>query len=178
MMPRFSAGRGAPRFSAGRGAPMLPNLPRGMAFHIYQAWLQGPHALFRLYEEAFGRQALYGPPDPDVQQRTIDELSEQIGRLQGRNERLQAEVSDLQGHILRLQRRNAELEALVAKDSHNSSRPPSTDPPWAKRTRSLRRPSGKRPGGQPGHAGHTLRLTPKPQRVVTRRPARCRHCSA
>jgi hypothetical protein len=30
-----------------------------MAFQIYQAWLRGPHALFRLFEEAFGRQALY-----------------------------------------------------------------------------------------------------------------------
>jgi hypothetical protein len=45
---------------------MLPNLPRGMAFQIYQAWLQGPSALFRLFEEAFGRQALYGPPDPEM----------------------------------------------------------------------------------------------------------------
>jgi hypothetical protein len=51
---------------------MLPNLPRGMAFQIYQAWLQGPHALFRLFEDSFGRQALYGPPDPDLQQREID----------------------------------------------------------------------------------------------------------
>src|SRR5215208_6536038 len=73
---------------------MPPNLPRGMAFQIYQAWLQGPHALFRLFEDSFGRQALYGPPDPDMQQREIDDLSEQIGRLQARNERLQAEVGD------------------------------------------------------------------------------------
>jgi hypothetical protein len=108
---------------------MLPNLPRGMAFQIYQAWLAGPHALFRLFEDSFGRQALYGPPDPDEQQRTIDELSEEIGRLQGRNERLQAEVGDLQGHILCLQRWNAELEALVArqccKNSRSASIPPS-----------------------------------------------------
>src|SRR5215204_5653573 len=157
---------------------MLPNLPRGMAFQIYQAWLQGPHALFRLFEEAFGRQALYGPPDPDMQQREIDELSEQIGRLQARNERLQAEVGELQGHNLRLQRRNAELEAIVAKDSHNSSRPPSTDPPWAKRTRSLRRPTGKRPGGQAGHLGETLRLTQRPDRTVEHQPQECRGCHA
>jgi len=157
---------------------MLPNLPRGMAFQIYQAWIQGPHALFRLFEEAFGRQALYGPPDPDMQQRTINELSEHIGRLQARSERLQAEVSDLQGHNLRLQRRNAELESLVAKDSHNSSRPPSSDPPWAKRTRSLRRPSGRRPGGQAGHPGETLRLSERPNRVVEHRPRECRSCRA
>jgi transposase len=167
-----------PLIFAGKGAPMLPNLPRGMAFQIYQAWLQGPHALFRLFEEAFGRQALYGPPDPDLQQRTINDLSEQIGRLRARNERLTAEVGDLQGHNLRLQRRNAELEAIVAKDSHNSSRPPSTDPPWAKRTRSLRRPSGKRPGGQAGHHGETLRLSARPHRTVEHRPRECQGCHA
>ena len=149
-----------------------------MAFQIYQAWLQGPSALFRLFEEAFGRQALYGPPDPDMQQREIDDLSEHIGRLQAQNERLRAEVGDLQGHNLRLQRRNAELEALIAKDSHNSSRPPSTDPPWAKRTRSLRRPSGKRPGGQAGHHGETLRLCEWPNRVVEHRPRECQSCRA
>jgi len=157
---------------------MPPNLPPGMAFQFYQAWLQGPHALFRLFEDSFGRQALYGPPDPDMQQRTIADLSEQIGHLQAQNERLQAEVSDLRGHNLRLQRRNAELEALVAKDLHNSSRLPSSDPPWAKRTRSLRRPSGKRPGGQVGHPGETLRLMERPNRTVEHRPRECRGCHA
>jgi transposase len=157
---------------------VLPNLPRGMAFQIYQAWLQGPHALFQLFEEAFGKQALYGPPDPDLQQREIDDLSERIGQLQARNGRLAAEVGELQGHNLRLQRRNEELEALLAKDSHNSSRPPSTDPPWAKRTKSLRRPSGKRPGGQVGHLGETLRLCERPNRTAEHRPRECRSCHA
>jgi hypothetical protein len=77
---------------------MPPNLPRGTAFQTYQAWLQGPHALFRLFEEAFGRQALYGPPGPDQQQRTTDALSEQVGQLKAQVERLQAEASDLRGH--------------------------------------------------------------------------------
>jgi transposase len=64
----------------------------------------------------------------------------------------------------------------VAKDSHNSSRPPSTDPPWAKRTRSLRWPSGRRPGGQAGHLGETLRLSERPDRTVEHRPRECRGC--
>jgi transposase len=70
------------------------------------------------------------------------------------------------------------LEALIAKDSHNSSRPPSTDPPWAKRTKSLRRPSGKRPGGQVGHHGETRWLSDSPNRVVEHRPRECRSCRA
>ena len=137
-----------------------------------------PHALFRLFEETFGRQALYGPPDPDQQQRTIDALSEQVGQLKAQVERLQAEASDLRGRNFQLLRRYAELESLVARDSHNSSRPPSSDPPWAKRTRSLRRPSGKRPGGQAGHRGERLRLCERPDRTVEHWPRQCRGCHA
>jgi transposase len=153
-------------------------LPDSMPWRIYQAYLQGPGALFRLFEEVLGRQTLYGPPDPDQQQRAIDALSEDIDRLKAQVGRLQAEVSELRGRNFQLLRRNAELEALVLKDSHNSSRPPSSDPPWAKRTRSLRRPSGRRPGGQRGHHGETLRLSARPDRVVEHRPRECRGCHA
>src|SRR5215207_5721435 len=157
---------------------MSLRLPDSMPWLIYQAYLQGPSALLRLFEDAFGRHALYGPPDPDQQQRTIDALSEQVGQLKAQNERLKAEASDLRGHNFQLQRRNAEPEALIAKDSHNSSRPPSLDPPWAKRTKSLRRPSGRRPGGQVGHRGVTLKLRAHPDRVVEHRPPECRSCHA
>lgn len=146
-------------------------------FEIYETYQRGPAAVLRLFEEALGTQAIYGPPPPDMQQRTIAALSEDIGRLQRQISRLKAALGEARGEVDWLRRRNTELEQLVTKDSHNSSRPPSSDPPWAKRTKSLRRPSGRRVGGQPGHAGHTLRLTPKPQRVVTHRPERCRHCS-
>jgi len=144
-------------------------------FEIYETCRRGPAAVLRLFEEALGTRAIYGPPDLDQQQRTIDSLSDEIGRLKRQVSRLKAALGEARGEVDWLRRRNTELEKLVTKDSHNSSRPPSSDPPWAKRTRSLRRPSGKRPGGQPGHAGHTLRLTPTPRRVVTHRPARCHH---
>jgi transposase len=146
-------------------------------FEIYESYQRGPAAVFRLFEEALGTLAIYDPPPPDTQQRTIDSLSDEIGRLKRQISRLKAALGEARGEVDWLRRRNTELEKLVAKDSHNSSRPPSTDPPWAKRTKSLRRLSGRRVGGQPGHAGHTLRLTQKPQRVVTHRPARCRHCA-
>lgn len=157
---------------------MSPKLPNAMHWQIYQAYLSGPHALFRLFEQAFGRHTLGGPPDPDRQQSQIDELSAHIARLTARIEKLRAEVSQLRGHNFQLGRRSAELEVLVTKDSHNSWRPPSTDPPWAKRTRSLRQPSGRPPGGQRGHRGETLRLAPRPHRIVEHRPRECRGCHA
>lgn len=146
-------------------------------FEIYETYQRGPAAVLRLFEEALGTRAIYGPPPPDTQQRTIDSLSEDIGRLRRQVSRLKAALGEAQGEVDWLRRRNTELEKLVAKDSHNSSRPPSTDPPWAKRTKSLRRPSGRRVGGQPGHPGRTLRLTQRPHRVITHHPAKCRHCS-
>jgi transposase len=152
-------------------------MPMPTCFEIYETYQRGPAAVLRLFEEALGTRAIYGPPPPDTQQRTIDSLSEDIGRLKRQISRLKAALGEARGEVDWLRRRNTELEQLVTKDSHNSSRPPSSDPPWAKRTKSLRRPSGRRVGGQPGHAGHTLRLTQKPQRVVTHRPARCRHCA-
>jgi transposase len=147
-----------------------------MHWQIYQAYRRGPHALFHLFEEAFGRHALSGPPEPDQQQRTIDALSEDIARFKSQIEKLQAEVRELHCRNFQLGRRNVELEALVTKDSHNSSRPPSTDPPWAKRTKSLHRPSGRRPGGQVGHQGSTLRRSARSNRVVEHQPRECRHC--
>jgi len=146
------------------------------SYEIYQSYLRGPAAIIRLFEQALGTQAIYGTPEPDMQQRTINSLSEEIAKLQHQIARLKQELREARSDNHRLLRRNMELEALVSKDSHNSSRPPSTDPPWTKRTRSVRRPSGRRPGGQVGHPGHTLHLTPKPQRVVIHRPAQCRHC--
>jgi transposase len=146
-------------------------------FEIYETYQRGPAAVLRLFEEALGTRAIYGPPPPDTQQRTIESLSEDIGRLKRQISRLKAALGEARGEVDWLRRRNTELEKLVTKDSHNSSRPPSMDPPWVKRTKSLRRPSGRRVGGQPSHAGHTLRLTQTPQRVVTHRPARCRHCA-
>jgi len=52
------------------------------------------------------------------------------------------------------------LEARLAKNSSNSSKPPSTDIKKSgkrpKKTTSSKKKSGKKPGGQPGHKGSTL----------------------
>jgi transposase len=73
-----------------------------------------------------------------------------------------------------------ELEGRLAKDSHNSNKPPSSDGlnRQLPRTRSLRRRSGKKPGGQLGHPGETLHLveTAAVDEIVEHRPLVCAHC--
>jgi transposase len=88
-----------------------------------------------------------------MQQRAIESLSRKIARLQHQSASLKVELHEVRGENPRRRRRNSELEMLLSKDSHNSSPPPLTDPPWRKRTRSLRRSSGKHPRGQAAHEG-------------------------
>lgn len=73
-----------------------------------------------------------------------------------------------------------QLEARLAKDSHNSSKPPSTDAfkkPTPKPC-NLRQKTGKRPGGQPGHQGNTLTLVDKPDHTQVHAPSTCAGCGA
>lgn len=93
------------------------------------------------------------------------------------NALLRAEVLGLREQVRVLVARVQELEARIAKDSHNSSKPPSSDG-LTRKTKSLRRRSGKKPGGQLGHRGETLHLVATPDLVVEHQPTTCASCQA
>ena len=67
--------------------------------------------------------------------------------------------------VRRLSARVAELEARLSKDSHNSSKPPSSDG-LAKKSSSPSVRSGKKPGGQPGRVGKTLERSVRVDTVI------------
>ena len=73
--------------------------------------------------------------------------------------------------------RLAELERRLGLNSGNSGKPPSSDG-LAKpvRVSSLRAASGKKPGGQKGHPGETLRRTATPDATIDHYPAACAAC--
>ena len=75
--------------------------------------------------------------------------------------------------VQRLTARVEELEGCLSKDSHNSSKPPSSDG-LGKKTHSLREASGKKPGGQSGHLGKTLKRASHADIVIDHPlPRRC-----
>ncbi|HVB74900.1 MAG TPA: IS66 family transposase [Ktedonobacteraceae bacterium] len=67
------------------------------------------------------------------------------------------------------------LEERLKKDSHNSHLPPSSDR-FHRQPKSLRKPSDKPAGGQKGHPGSTLMLSPTPDEVIVHGVEACVHC--
>jgi transposase len=90
--------------------------------------------------------------------------------------RLETLVADQAARIERLEAENAELRRRLGQNPRNSDRPPSSEGLAKPAPKSLRRRSGRKPGGQPGHEGRTLRQVDKPDVVVRHEPNVCAGC--
>jgi transposase len=80
--------------------------------------------------------------------------------------------------IAALAGRVAELEARLGKNSRNSSKPPSSDGLGKPAPKSLRKPTGRKPGKQQGDRGFRLQPRAVPDEVRTHVPTGCHGCGA
>jgi transposase len=92
---------------------------------------------------------------------------------------LRLEQTERENRILR--KENQELKERLSryehpKNSGNSSIPPSKDENRPKRNTSLREKTGRRPGGQTGHKGNTLKMVSNPDIVDEHKPCYCGGC--
>ena len=106
----------------------------------------------------------------------MDARDVQIAQLEKRLEAALARIAQLEEENARLREENRRLKERLGLNSSNSSKPPSSDAPGP--PRQSKRPTGRRPGGQPGHKKHERALLPpeQVQHVVEVVPKECRGC--
>ena len=125
-------------------------------------------------------------------EKSDSEKTEEIGRLNRIIGQKDKEIHSLKIDLANANARIEELEVdnddeddssdtsgKPEKNSRNSSVPPSQESIAARelrRTKSLRKPSGKPSGGQPGHKGSTLQSVSTPDRIIEHKPAYCKCC--
>lgn len=84
-------------------------------------------------------------------------------------------IIDRQGEDIEdLKKRIKALEDRLSQNSSNSSRPPSSD--WPTKKRSLRKKTGRSPGGQKGHRGHNLKMVDSPDSINLISVSSCSGC--
>src|ERR1700674_64864 len=84
-------------------------------------------------------------------------------------------IAQMQQQQAVLSEQGQALQDQLKKDSHNSHLPPSSDR-FHRQPKSLRQKSGKKAGGQSGHAGSTLQLSQTPDSVIVHPVEYCQHC--
>jgi transposase len=91
---------------------------------------------------------------------------------------VQADLRALEASVAALEATVQQLREQRQQDSRTSSRPPSSEPPQALTQRPRREPTGRRPGGQPGHEGHARAWVPVEEVdvVIPVKPEHCRRC--
>lgn len=105
----------------------------------------------------------------------LQSVVELINSLYAQIKELTKQLAELKSKISMLEAKNKELTEQKVKDSHNSSKPSSTDG-FKKKTKSLRKKSGLKSGGQKGHKGSTLSMVALPNKVVILPITNCLNC--
>lgn len=114
-----------------------------------------------------------------TQEEELHHLREENAALRAENAALRAENQELCQRATDQEARLKQIEERLAKDSHNSHLPPSSDRfARQKKTKSLRKKSDKKPGAQAGHEGNTLFQVPTPDQIIVHAVETCAQCQA
>lgn len=96
--------------------------------------------------------------------------------MDARIDALEHQVQSLITRLDASEQRVRQLQEQLARNSRNSSKPPSSDGFKKPAPKSLRKKSERKSGGQPGHTGYTLQLTENPDHVLVHRVNQCACC--
>ena len=106
----------------------------------------------------------------------IKQLLQQVNSLTSTVDSLNATINAQTQLIAQLNQTIQGLKEQLNKNSKNSSKPPSSDGYKKPAPKSLRKPSGKKVGGQDGHQGTHLAVITAPDEIVIHMPSACKGC--
>lgn len=111
----------------------------------------------------------------DLLQKT---LATQARQIDEQAKQLEAQAKLLEEQSAYIKELLQKIDELTGgpKDSHNSSKPPSSDGYSKPAPKSLKKPSGKKQGGQKGHKGHGLKIEQEPTEIIKHYPSTCSGC--
>ena len=122
----------------------------------------------------------------DTVNRQTETIENQTGTIKNQTETIENQTSVIENQTsvienLRseLSEKNATIKKLkeqLGMNSQNSSKPPSTDGFTKPQPKSLRKPSGKKPGAQKGHKGNGFKLLKNPDETIKHYPVACEGC--
>jgi transposase len=107
-----------------------------------------------------------------------EQLAQRDETIQQQQELLAQQNAVIEHHGEQMSSLSEQMKALrdrLAKDSHNSHLPPSSDR-FARKPKRLRKISEKKSGGQPGHPGSSLQFSPTPDEITRQQVERCEAC--
>jgi len=107
--------------------------------------------------------------DPDVLKQIIIDLLKRIASQENATKAQSEKIKILEEKI-------KILEGQLSLDSHNSSKPPSTDIVKKKKTSTQRCATSRKKGGQNGHKGNTLHKVANPDKIVVHKTSKCTCC--
>lgn len=106
---------------------------------------------------------------PEAVIKLVNSLLASITELKRQIEKQSADITELKERV-------KTLENQLSKNSRNSSKPPPTD--GFVRVKSRRQKTGRSPGGQKGHPGHTLKMIENPEHTIIHRVPVCKECGS
>ena len=108
-------------------------------------------------------------PEMDELVRRLNAVTQERDHLAKLNRGLEIKVAELEAVV-------AELKRQLGLNSRNSSKPPSSDGYAKPKPKSRRQRSGKKPGGQKGHAGSNMGVPHEPDEILQHLPEKCQGC--
>ena len=108
----------------------------------------------------------------------VQNLLDQNAELLAQNTAMVEQLAQLNATVEALTQTIKELQEQKNKNSKNSSKPPSSDGLKKEtKNKSLREPSDKKQGGQPGHTGTHMIITREPDETHSLIPMPCQNCT-